>query len=245
MNTTSGASIHELARATDTELATLSGQLHRAESDIEHAVADLERTVRTRTTLTLNGVEDDLDTLDETLRQWLAANPDHRFAARIDRGLERLATARAAAETLNDEIAPLNTVYFKAGGWSRFFVVHGGHIHSSTECSTCNNGRERTRLGWLPNLSGRTEAEAVAEHGAILCTICFPTAPTAWTNHYELQAAQKAADRCPGSGTLDYPDETARTGYYTGNYGICRRCDQKVTITRTGKMRAHKPQAGN
>ena len=59
-------------------------------------------------------------------------------------------------------------------GWSRFFMVIGGHIHSSRNCSTCY---PTTAFGWLPQLSGLTEDDAVAEYGSVLCSICYPSAP--------------------------------------------------------------------
>lgn len=65
-------------------------------------------------------------------------------------------------------------------GWSRFFIVKNtnGHIHSSMDCSTCY---PTTVFGWLPQLSGLTEADAVEEWGGILCSVCFPSAPVEWT----------------------------------------------------------------
>jgi hypothetical protein len=61
-------------------------------------------------------------------------------------------------------------------GWSRFFLVtsSSGHVHRSMACSTC---RPTTTFGWLPELSGQTEAQAVAELGPALCSVCFPSAP--------------------------------------------------------------------
>ena len=38
-----------------------------------------------------------------------------------------------------------------------------------------------TSFSWLPTLSGLSEADAVEAHGAILCTVCFPSAPVEWT----------------------------------------------------------------
>lgn len=76
-------------------------------------------------------------------------------------------------------------------GWSRFFLVTSspGHIHSSMYCSTC---RPTTTFGWLPELSGKTEAVAVDEHGPTLCSVCFPSAPVDWTTGKKLTAAQAA-----------------------------------------------------
>lgn len=77
-------------------------------------------------------------------------------------------------------------------GWSRFFLVTSsdGHIHSSMSCSTCY---PTTVYGWHPTLSGLGQAEAVAELGEILCSVCFPDAPVAWTNGRS-KASTEAAD---------------------------------------------------
>jgi hypothetical protein len=84
----------------------------------------------------------------------------------------------------------LDLVAAEYKGWSRFFMVPGGHIHSSGNCHTL---RYDTDVRWLPTLSGLTEADAVEEHGEILCSHCFPTAPVAWTNGVSKQSiADKA-----------------------------------------------------
>ena len=59
-------------------------------------------------------------------------------------------------------------------GWSRFFLVtsNSGHVHSSMYCHTCY---PTTEYGWLPELSGKTEAQAVAKLGDTLCSRCFPS----------------------------------------------------------------------
>jgi hypothetical protein len=151
--------------------------------------------------------------------------------------LDSLVKARAEAERTRAEYEAAEAEY---SGWSRFFMVAGGHIHSSMSCSTCNNGEHLTQFGWLPELSGLTEADAVAAHGALLCTVCFPSAPVEWTNGRELEAAAKAADKC--TGRRDY-SKPSRQGYVSGNWGTCDTCGQRVTTTSTGKLRAHKPAA--
>jgi hypothetical protein len=67
-----------------------------------------------------------------------------------------------------------------------------GHVHSSMYCSTC---RPTTTYGWLPELSGKTEADAVDELGPNLCSVCFPTAPTDWVGGKitKSQAEKRAA----------------------------------------------------
>jgi hypothetical protein len=92
-----------------------------------------------------------------------------------------------AAETDHGRIAS------QYDGWSRFYLVTSsanGHIHRDTHCSTCRWG---TEYAWLPELSGLTEADAVAEYGEILCSVCYPSAPVEWTNGTNKKtAAQKA-----------------------------------------------------
>jgi hypothetical protein len=78
-------------------------------------------------------------------------------------------------------------------GWSRFFLVTSsanGHIHTDRRCSTC---RWNTQYGWLPELSGSTEADAVEEYGSILCSVCFPSAPVEWTNGTNKKVAAEKA----------------------------------------------------
>ncbi len=97
-------------------------------------------------------------------------------------------------------------------GWQRFFLVE--HIHSSQHCSSF---RATTRIGWLPELSGLTEAEAVAEKGAILCTICFPSAPVEFTRGVQDDTV------CPGSGKT-IPEASRK-----GMGGICPDCGRWAT----------------
>lgn len=143
------------------------------------------------------------------------------YEARIVEAEARIAAARPAADSAREAARALDKALYR--GWQRFYLVE--HIHASQHCSSF---RATTRVGWLPNLSGLTEAEAVAEHGAILCTICFPSAPTEWTN------GQKNDGRCTGSGKLIDRDLPGRFGYYSGNWATCPDCGKSVGVTRTG-----------
>ena len=164
-----------------------------------------------------------------------AANKSEKYlnqysAAQRPRIEERIAKQRAQAEAIRTEAQPLREAaiaYDRANyeGWNRFFLVQ--HIHSNAHCSSF---RPTTRVGWLPQVSGLTEAEAVAQEGETLCTICFPSAPTALT--------QKAVDPEICTGTRDR-DQPSRTGYYSGNWATCT-CGARVTLTRTGALRKHK-----
>jgi len=65
-------------------------------------------------------------------------------------------------------------------GWNRFYLVlnNNGHIHRSMSCSTCY---PTTTYSFLTGLSGTDDATVVADQGEILCSVCFPDAPVAWT----------------------------------------------------------------
>ena len=131
---------------------------------------------------------------------------------------ERLREARKAVRAWDD-------AHYK--GWQRFFLVPGGHIHASTGCHSL---RITTLITWLPSLSGETEAEAeaVAEHGALLCTKCFPSAPVEWT------IGKTDPRKCNGA-----PDRETRRG----RYAACRECGYVGALTTHGSLRKHKRQA--
>lgn len=159
----------------------------------------------------------------------------------VQRAVGRVHKAAESVQEVGKRIVEFDKNY---KGWSRFYEVPGGHIHSSMACSTCNhNFFKPTQFGWLPDVSGASQAEAVKQHGANLCTVCYPDAPTSWTNMRELEAQAKKAERCPGSGTGNYDRKTARMGYVAGNYGICNVCGEKATLTSSNNLRGHKPKA--
>lgn len=151
----------------------------------------------------------------------------------------KIVALQAEAADLVRQMGPFNAEYRRRGGWSRFYQVQDGHIHSSMDCSTCNKMGKPTKFGWIPERSGQTEEQALESlvtesRKTVLCTVCYPHAPVAWT------VVREDPSTCPGSATFDYPRETARQGYYTGNYGVCTHCGERVTTTTTGKMRKHK-----
>lgn len=115
--------------------------------------------------------------------------------------------------------------------WSRFFLAtsSNGHIHSSIRCRTCT---ATTEYRWLPELSDETEADAVAAHGPLLCSVCFPSAPVEWT-------IGKAASRLRCSGV--YQPATEIRHFPRASYGTCQGCGDRHPINANGKPRAHKP----
>lgn len=80
----------------------------------------------------------------------------------------------ALADAARPVVSATRAEYRARGGWTRAYIVLGGHVHSSTTCSTCY---PTTAFGWLTELSGMDEAEIVKLAGERACTVCYPTAP--------------------------------------------------------------------
>lgn len=226
----------------DTDLAEASMELRRAEQDVARAWANVHDDAgdrgkwnarRARTELALSH-EEALEKAQKVAEDYAATY----VGDQVRQGLEKLAKAQEAAEALKSRVSDLNAEY---RGWSRFFLVQNtdGHIHRSMHCSTCHL---TTQFAWLPDMSGRTEADVVAEHGALLCTVCFPSAPVEWTNLRELQAAAKDAGKCAGSGQYAelFNHDHAMRVY---KYAECHVCHEVVNVTSTYKLRAHKAKA--
>ena len=184
------STIHEHAVEVDTRLEEAYRQRFLVGFDIEHAEDAIRRsagqTYDWRLTKCWSG------TLKEALEVTEFANP---WSAREHaKGIEERTIARAKYAELTKVIDECNADWRAHGCWSRFYLVcnSNGHIHSSVNCTTCY---ETTNYSWLTNLSGLTEADAVAQEGEILCTICFPSAPVSWTNGVGRRDADAKAKR--------------------------------------------------
>jgi hypothetical protein len=217
----------------DTKLADLYGHLGATNARLDSNKLSLARYAGIRpvyVTKTRREVKESASELAATVAGMLADGKIPRWEEERARETladrERLLGEHAA---IRAEMEPLNAEY-DAKPWSRFFLVQnqGGHIHSSMACSTCH---PTTSFGWLPTLSGLHEADAVAEHGPLLCTVCFPSAPVEWTLGPE---KKEDPDRCPGSG------QYATGGQPGRRYKPCNVCGQSMGVTSTGKTRTHK-----
>lgn len=155
------------------------------------------------------------------------------YTNKIARLEVKIAEIKINAEPLRQAARELDQAEYE--GWTRFYSVQ--HIHNTPQCSSF---RPTTRLSWLPDVSGLTEKEAVAEHGAILCTICFPSAPVEYTDG----RGTVASDVCSGAGKSAHNSLPARRGFYSGNWATCEDCGRQVGITNNSvKMPKHKVAA--
>jgi hypothetical protein len=177
---------------------------------------------------------------DEGALKAFDAKPASDAGLRI---LTRYNTAVADRNAIADVIDGKDDIYASAP-WSRFFEVtsSNGHIHSHLHCSTCN---PRTTYGWWPELSGLTEADAVAKLGPILCSVCYPSAPTEWKlSRSDVKAASDAASGlycdAPAPAYADVRWNVRRTS----GWAECTGCDQTQSVTTAVKFRKHKKPVG-
>lgn len=211
----------------DTQLAELSAQNDKQAEQLKSAHARLV------TTLTRGkgfderrrfAAEYTLQQLVDQAWKFIEDGAPAWILDEVDAAFEIIRKAQGAIQEINLQIDALNAQYT---GWSRFFLVqnNNGHIHSSLHCSTCHI---TTQFGWLPSVSGKTEADAVAEFGEILCSVCYPSAPVAWTMGISkvAQAAKdaKAAEKAAKDADKAAKAITAADGspLRTKSYGIIK-----------------------
>lgn len=110
------------------------------------------------------------------------------------RYLEDAERYEAEAKALAAEIAPLNAEFVRRGGWLRYFLVlnSNGHVHRGMDCNTCF---DTTQYTWVTDLSDCNEDAAVKEFGELMCTVCFPLAPTNPDPRRFLPGTRAAAER--------------------------------------------------
>jgi len=223
----------ERAKAHDAELAAATVACRKAQGRRESAMSSGHRLVGDRKDHWVRNSRWGLDESEVRQRLGLLAEAGGGDSAAAKRVLAAVSAADREIATITEEVDRLDRIWQDRGRWSRFFMVAGGHIHRSTGCHTL---RPTTFVGWLPELSGESEGEAVAAHGAVLCTHCFPSAPTEWTTKAPRPADP---DACAGSGRY-VPDAQHR---YRSARGNCPECGQSVSVTTLGKARKHKKAA--
>lgn len=248
--------------ATPLEIDTKLAELHTEAANLDQWVASaamgIYHTAGARRQYQWNGrskVASFDMTFDEATTKLSLLTTNHDEAGyRIREAAEALAKFDAVQAAFEGKQAEIREVQKLYTGWSRFFLVTSstGHIHSSMHCSTC---RMTTTFGWLPQLSGKTEADAVETCGPALCSVCFPSAPLdhqaqklTKTQVKAILAGETVTQKpkqavCAGSGRYLNRDLPHRTGYYSGNWATCEVCHEHASVTSTGKVRSHKPKA--
>jgi len=106
-----------------------------------------------------------------------------------------VAEALATLAEINATINACQDEFKARHGWNRYWLVTSsqGHIHSATNCSSCNKGRNATTFALVCDLSDAEASEAVDIFGAALCSVCFPDAPVEFTDEVKITQAQATA----------------------------------------------------
>lgn len=179
MTTNKAPELHELAsdpQAFDTIRARLDDERAKHALEIERAIARLHELAGDRKSY--RGTRSPvwgLSELEVTRNAQRAAAHGDQSARVI---LTSLAGARVMLEAIDHERGNMDSVYMRQGNrWTRFFpsiTDSQPHIHRGLNCRTLH---PTTRMSWAPELSGRTDEQAVAELDEALCSVCFPDAP--------------------------------------------------------------------
>ena len=219
--------------AVDTELARIWEATAKADNDLMNALTGVHWKLKEKPVYTgrRRGWPTTDSEAEATFRARLAAGDMPSWdRSGWDYTANAIDTARASIAALRAEARPLEAE-FDRDRWSRFFLVtnSNGHIHKSRSCATTF---PTTRWAWLPDLSGLTEADAVASQGPRLCSVCFPSAPVEWT------LGLPKADKCPGSGA----HVEANNPRAWKRYGTCPVCRKVFALSSLGAIRAHKPE---
>ena len=91
-------------------------------------------------------------------------------------------------------------------------------------------------VGWMPQDSGKTDAEVVAAYDFTACTHCFPDAPV------EGKPTEAVVNGKCTNKTWTALKNGASDFRRTYRRGRCTHCGTVASITKADKLRAHKVQ---
>ncbi|MEX5258010.1 hypothetical protein [Kocuria arenosa] len=170
--------LREARAAHDTEMAKLMGEKadkmfrrDRTLVELRHHIGERQQYYRGRGTWTLSPEE----VLEKA--QAKVEAKDFRWQD-SEAALGRYDGYVAEIEEVQGRIAPMKAVY-EQNPWNRAFLATSvnGHVHTSTNCSTCNKMGKPTEFEWRPEYSGAGNQEIIDDAGYRACTTCVPGAP--------------------------------------------------------------------
>lgn len=212
----------DLKTATPVEIDTELARIYRAKMAIARPIAEHNETVKLMKKYERAGM----------LRG--RNGEPHYLVTREARQARRAKVAIMIISAISRRLEqPLNAEFTRRGGWTRFFLVSGGHLHFRG----CGTLKPTTMIGWLPEDSGKNEAEVIEKWNVTACTHCFPDAPVV------AKPTEKIVDgKCSNKGWKALANGASDPGRLH-RFGECTHCGTVASITKAGNLRAHKVKA--
>ena len=163
----------------DQHAKAASGQLSTASSRLGTRLDGLHRAIGDRKSPAGAWCKSDQEVI-EAAREWVTiangGGASETTGIRLRGPLRDAQAAQENMERAREQVDGLDEAFRIRGGWNRAFLVAnaGGHVHSSTSCSTC---RSTTQYAWMTDYSGADEDAIVSDAGYRACTACYPSAP--------------------------------------------------------------------
>ena len=121
----------------------------------------------------LNNAMYRIDRIDQEIKVLDKESAEAPKAERINLCDERQKLTEKT-QAIMAEIGPGQEEFNRRGGWNRFYMVEGGHLHLSTSCCSCYS---TTQFGWVVDRSGTSYEDIVKVYGEVICTVCIASAP--------------------------------------------------------------------
>jgi hypothetical protein len=131
----------------------------------------------------LNAIFNQIDAAKDAIQRYEDSDANRRrtwpvIGEKAAQAVAALPGLRATAEELRDQLRPLHDEFGARGGWERYYLVEGGHLHYDVSSYRCSRIATTSHY-WLTELSGQAAAEVIELAGERVCTVCFPDAPVA------------------------------------------------------------------
>lgn len=172
-----------------------------------------------------------------------------RYETRIERANRVIASKYASAEqieaaradeesavraiaVLESEDGELEGEFTARGGWTRYWLVEGGHLHHDVSSYRCSRIATTSHY-WMTELSGKLAAEVIELAGDRVCTVCFPDAPVAALGRPSALLTKTEAERAQDRATRQ--KAAAEKAAKAAEKGITTPEGQPLVIQESGR----------
>ncbi|AYQ99311.1 hypothetical protein PBI_CANTARE_91 [Brevibacterium phage Cantare] len=130
-------------------------------------------TIAQATDKELYGLEFRAFSLSRRIEEYKSYINKYKTGATVDRFLVQRKEAQAELAVVVAEVEKLNGVFKALGGWERYIIVPGGHIHNYG----CTTLYATTQTVEAYMYSAEKVESLIEKAGDRACTVCFPDAP--------------------------------------------------------------------